>query len=468
MMNSHSVHLNSRSRLYFLLISISSLFLLAQSAAIAQVTTDGPVADPQPLIEVTDAVPQDSRIEARLESIFSKMSGLGKVVVSVDAGVVSLSGDVANELMARNALDIAIRTSGVVTVSDGINRTLDVGSNVKPLINDFQNSILAVTRALPLIILALVVIIVFIIISRFLAGWTALWRRVAPNPFLSELLSQAVRIAVIAIGFVIALNLLGASKFITTILGGAGVLGIAIGFAVRDSLENYISSIMLSLRQPFRAQDHVLINEHQGIVVRLTSRATILMTLDGNHLRIPNSIVFKGIILNYTTNPERRFDFKLGVDADDDPLHAMQVGLAEIKKHDSVLKEPSAGASIDSVGDSSIIIKFTGWVDQSQSDFTKARSVAIAAAKTALEENGFTLPEPIYRLRFDQTVNGLTHPSDDLQNILDKSKLVAPKTKTTAADAMDVSIDVHLQEKVNEERAKDRENDLLDQSQPTE
>jgi small conductance mechanosensitive channel len=277
-----------------------------------------------------------------------------------------------------------------------------------------------------------------------------------------------VRIIVIAIGAVIALNLLGASKFITTILGGAGVLGIAVGFAVRDSLKNYISSIMLSLRQTFRAQDHVQINQHEGIVVRLTSRATILMTLDGNHLRIPNSIVFKSIILNYSTNPERRFDFKLGVDAADDPLSAMQVGLTEINKHESVLSEPGAGASIDSVGDSSIIIKFTGWVDQSQTDFVKVRSVAIAAAKEALEKNGFTLPEPIYRLRFDEKANGLPLEVTDLlaQNDTkatpsdDENKLITP--------LIDVSIDEHLQQKVNIERKKDSEGDLLDKSQPTE
>src|SRR3546814_8338036 len=70
---------------------------------------------------------------------------------------------------------------------------------------------------------------------------------------------------------------------------------------------------MLSLRQPFRANDHVVIEGHEGRVVRLTSRATILMTLEGNHLRIPNSTVFKAVILNYTRNPERRFDFELGI-----------------------------------------------------------------------------------------------------------------------------------------------------------
>ncbi len=449
----------------------------------AQVVSDAPVADPQPLIEVTEDTPLDSRIENRLENIFEKIDGLEGVTVSVDAGVVKLNGDVTNESMARNALDIAIRTSGVVTVTDDINRTLDVSGNLKPLLNDFQGALSAFTRALPLILLALAIVFFFIVIAGLLARWSALWRRIAPNPFLSELLSQAVRIIIIAIGVVIALNLLGASKFISTILGGAGVLGIAIGFAVRDSLENYISSIMLSLRQPFRAQDHVQINEHEGVVVRLTSRATILMTLDGNHLRIPNSIVFKGIILNYSTNPERRFDFTLGVDGADDPIAAMQVGLTEINKHDSVLSEPGAGASIDSVGDSSIIIKFTGWVDQSQSDFAKARSVAIAAAKNALEKNGFTLPEPIYRLRFDQTANQLPlavteiSSSDDTKaRAVDEQKIDAKANyeKTNheknrlVSTVIDVSVDDHLQEKINQERAKDPEGDLLDQSQPIE
>ena len=125
------------------------------------------------------------------------------------------------------------------------------------------------------------------------------------------------------------------------------------------------------------------------------------MTLEGNHLRIPNSTVFKGIILNYTTNPERRFDFKLGVDAADDPVAAMQTGLDAVKTHDFVLEDPEPSALITDVGDSSIVIKFSGWVDQSKTNFGKARSLAIRSAMRVLEDNGFTLPEPIYRVRFD-------------------------------------------------------------------
>jgi hypothetical protein len=118
------------------------------------------------------------------------------------------------------------------------------------------------------------------------------------------------------------------------------------------------------VRQPFRANDHVVINEHEGKVARLTSRATVLLTLDGNHLRIPNSTVFKAVILNYTRNPERRFDFELGVDANDDPMAAIKSGLEAIGDLDFVLDDPAPMGNIVTVGDSNIVLCFRAWVDQ--------------------------------------------------------------------------------------------------------
>ena len=314
---------------------------------------------------------------------------------------------------------------------------------------------------------------IFVWLGGRLARFNRFWRKIAPNPFLAELLSQASRFIVIAAGAIIALNLLGASKFVTTILGGAGVVGIAVGFAVRDSMENYISSIMLSLRQPFRANDHVVINDQEGIVVRLTSRATILMTLDGNHLRIPNSVVFKGIILNYTTNPERRFDFELGVDAEDNPIAAMQVGLDAIKTHDFVLNDPKPGASIKTVGDSNIVIKFTGWVNQSNTNFSKARSLAIQSAMKVLDDQGFTMPEPIYRLRFDAPVTEALANSAVKAGSAKVKVAAAPEPKPKPepkieAELLDVSPDTHLVDKVNQERALEGDNDLLDEDRPSE
>lgn len=99
------------------------------------------------------------------------------------------------------------------------------------------------------------------------------------------------------------------------------------------------------------------------------------MTLDGNQLRIPSAEVFKATILNYTKNPERRFTFELGVDANDDPLAAIKVGLDAICTLDFVLNKPKATAIITNVGDSNIILKFQVWVDQTETDYYKVRSI---------------------------------------------------------------------------------------------
>ena len=417
----------------------------------------------------------DEQIQARIENIFAELEPLQSVTVYVGEGVVILRGETANELAAQQALRLAGRLAGVVTVTDEISRTLAVADNLRPVLERLRTQSLNFIKALPLIGLALLVLTVFILLGNFLAGRQFLWRKIAPNPFLADLMAQATRVVILLLGVILALNLLGAAAVITTILGGAGVIGLAIGFAVRDTVENYISSVMLSLRQPFRAKDHVIINDIEGIVVRLTSRATILMTLDGNHMRIPNAAVFKGIILNYSTNPQRRFEFDLGVDAEDDPVAGMKAGLDAIRTLDFILQDPEPDALINTVGDSNIVLTFYAWIDQRETNFGKARSLAIRAAMRALEEQGFTLPEPIYRLRFDPEVNtalfsalnGKSAGVTPLASGEDKNDSAATRVKRGDA-VLDVTPDKHLEQKVDAEIRSDQGNDLLDKDVPHE
>lgn len=444
--------------------------LCCTSVTLAQ--PDDAVSDPEPAIELATETTSDGKITKRIEGIFAQIDSLNEVAVTVREGVVTLSGSVANERYAQRAVDLAIRLEGVVTVEDQIDRTLDVESNVRPVVSGLKSDVNRWIKALPLFLLSLLVFVTIAFLGGALSRWASLWKKIAPNSFLAELIAQTVRIASIVVALVVALNLIGATALMGTILGSAGVIGLAIGFAVRDTLENYISSIMLSLRQPFRANDHVVIDGHEGKVVRLTSRATVLMTLDGNQLRIPNSVVFKAVILNYTRNPERRFDFELGVDATDDPVAAMQAGLDAIEKLDFVLKEPAPSAIIKAVGDSNIVLKFFGWVNQRETGFGKGRSLAIRSATTAIEENGFTLPEPIYRLRFDAAaaagalsegvrtgVAKETTPSEP--------RPIAPK-KTVDDAVVDVKPDTDIEQMVNEERDQDGGQDLLDDDRPIE
>ncbi|GAB2630996.1 mechanosensitive ion channel domain-containing protein [Psychrobacter pocilloporae] len=379
-------------------------------------------------IETTPTPQKDNEIRQRINGIFSEVEGLQAVTVSVSQGVVTLAGETANEKKAQQAINLTNRLTDVVTVDDNINRTLDVQENVSTVYQGLKAQLENLVKALPLLLVGVVIFALVTWFGSWLSNRKRMWQRLTPNPFVAELLSQTVKVIFIIFGLILGLSLIGAETILGTLLGGAGVIGIAVGFAVKDTIENYIASLMLSIRQPFRARDQVVINGQEGIVVRLTSRATILMTLDGNQLRIPNAEVFKGTILNYTKNPERRFTFELGVDANDDPLAAIKVGLDAIDTLAFVLDEPKAIAVITNVGDSNIVLEFQVWVDQSETDFAKARSIAIRETKHALENKGFSLPEPIYRLRFN---NKLEKAIEHMQNSADSAKSDMTITSTT-------------------------------------
>jgi small-conductance mechanosensitive channel len=187
------------------------------------------------------------------------------------------------------------------------------------------------------------------------------------------------------------------------------------------------------------------------------------MTLDGNHLRIPNSTVFKAVILNYTRNPERRFQFDLGVDANDDPVAGMEVGLAAVEALEFVLDTPKASAIISEVGDSNIVLRFFAWVDQEKTDFMKGRSLAIQAAKTALETAGFALPEPIYRLRFDEKM-----PQPLAEAARRERQPPGKRSAAVESTSRDIAPDAHVEQLVEEERAGSAAEDLLDAHRPIE
>ncbi|AKH43633.1 small-conductance mechanosensitive channel [Altererythrobacter atlanticus] len=438
----------------------------APSGAILPTVSGTPAGTPtatQAEIDADREAGQDDRIRARIAGIFAEVPSLADVNVSVQQGVVTLGGTVADPEARLRAEAIAGRVQGVATVENTITRDVSVDSGLG--LGDLRDRISEFTHMLPLIGAAIIVALVISAFGYLLASFTGLWRRFTPNAFLAELIASAIRFVFVIGGLVIALDMIGAGALLGAVLGGAGVVGIALGFAMRDTIENYVASLMLSVRQPFRPNDHVEIDGKEGRVIRLTSRATIMMTLDGNHLRVPNAQVFKAVILNYTRNPQRRFDFALGIDAEDDPTAARQLGVEVLKSLDFVLDEPEPQAVVDEVGDSNIVIRFLGWIDQRQTDWYKARSRAIPAVKTALEDAGFALPEPIYRLRFDNGVPPFAMPQGE------RTQAAAPprrKPEAAREEARDTSPESEIARMVEAEREAGGEPDLLDPSRPVE
>ena len=454
----------------------ASASILAESAPTeSPAEPEGSVAQD---IALDRAEGEDLRIAGRLQDIFANVPSLNNVNVEVDEGVVSLSGIVPDDAAKSRAEAIASGVDGVVTVENALERdvSVDLGGQVGGLGDKVQGLI----AMLPLLGAALLVALLVAGLGYLIASFTSLWHRLAPNSFLAELIASAIRFVAVIGGIVIALDMIGAGALLGAVLGGAGVIGIALGFAMRDTIENYVASLMLSLRQPFRAADHVLIDEHEGRVIRLTSRATVLMTLDGNHLRIPNSTVFKAIILNYTRNPQRRFEFELGIDADDDPNQGRNVGVEVLRGLPFVLDNPPPEARVQNVGDSNIVLQFLGWIDQREADWHKARSRAIAAVKAELERAGFALPEPIYRLRFDARTTPLPLQGVAAQALTGDapsattappSHSSSPPTRAHAASTHeDLAPENEIKRMVDSERqdAEEQKSDLLDSGRPVE
>lgn len=267
---------------------------------------------------------------------------------------------------------------------------------------------------LPLLVVGVAIFCVAIVLSRWMNTWRRPYRRLSNNAFLRDVVRQSVAFSVLLLGALIALDVMGATSIVAALLGTAGIAGLAIGFAFKDLIENYIAGVLLSLRQPFAPNDDVFIDGEAGKVVRLTMRATILMTVDGNHLRLPNAKVFKATILNTTRNPLRRFDIGVGVGGDADLLQAQRLGLEVLEEIDGVLEEPPPKALVEELGDSNVSVRFFGWVDQRDYDFLQVKSESIRRVKTRLEDAGIDMPEPIYRVHVldgGQTPNAGERPT---------------------------------------------------------
>jgi small-conductance mechanosensitive channel len=141
-----------------------------------------------------------------------------------------------------------------------------------------------------------------------------------------------------------------------------------------------------------------------GYVQQLTVRTTVLMTLDGNHVQIPNAIVYKNTIRNYSSNPNRREDFNVGIGYRVPITRAQEVALAAVHSHPAVLKSPEPWILADSLGAATVNLRVYFWLDGSEHSWLKVRSSVIRLVKRAFQENGIEMPDEARELVFPQGV----------------------------------------------------------------
>ena len=428
---------------------------LALAVSLTLSTLGGPVLtaqDAEPAAPAVDSqqARTDAEIAADLQAVFERVPEFNGVQVEVDAGVVRLGGRVLEPEAEEQAVELARTFDGVRYVSSRIQTSTSLDERLRPTWARLRDFFVDGLARLPLFLVAFLIVGVAWALGRWVSKWRLPEWITSRNPLLQNLVSRVAQATVVIAGLALALDLVDAVAIAGALAGTAGLAGLAVGFAFKDIVENYLAGILLSLRHPFATNDHVILDGHEGKVVRLTWRDTILMTLEGNHLRVPNGRVFGSVILNFTRNPRRRFSFDFGVGPADDVLEAQRVGIDTLAGMRSVLHEPAPQALVRELGDSSVQVRFLGWVDQRQADLSRVRSEAIRLVKMALEEAGVSLPSPEYRVVLD-------------------GEATPPGSATPARDRpveQDTSVDDALDQQIDEDRAVSEEEDLLTASAP--
>lgn len=345
------------------------------------------------------AASRDATIQSTLAGIFEQVDGLDTVQVGVTSGVVRLTGTVVDSGTRDKAVALAEALDGVVFVDDGLVESTDVRERLAPAWQRSFDRLEGILSMLPLFAIAGVVLGIAWMVGGWLARWNRPFRRVAHRPLLRNMLARAVRSVVLLIGIVVALEILGATALVGAVAGAAGVVGVAFGFAFQDIVENYLAGVLLSVQQPFSQDDLIEVEGITGVVVRLSMRNTLLLTMDGNHTYLPNATVFKGIVTNYTRNAKRRFAFPIGMGSNEDLTAVVRVGEQTLRATPGVLAEPPPRVRVEVLGDSSVTVTAYGWVAQDSHDYLAVYSEAIRRVKEAYDDAGFDMPEPIYRLR---------------------------------------------------------------------
>ena len=410
---------------------------------------------PSGTITIADSTTQDAAIANRIRDILTELEGFGDITVAVSSGIVTLRGSTLDQPTALRLNELVSRVEGVVAIENDVTETTDVVQRLNPAVERFMARGRQAIAFMPLALVAVSLFALIVLLGFVIARRKQPWERLAPNAFIADIYRQILRLVFIVGGLVVALDILNATALLSGILGAAGIVGLAIGFAVRDTVENFIASIMLSIRQPFRPNDTVEIEGDSGKVIRLTSRATILLSFDGNHIRIPNATVFKSRIVNFSRNAERRFTFQLGVAPEADLAHAQTLAMNTLVRLPFVLTTPHASVWIESMDDSWVTMGLAAWINQNETSIVLARSEAIRLVQAAYDTAGIGAQPPAYRLLLTEGALGAQATPAQPQQ-----EYEGPNLPPKPAQDVDALEDKQLEQIVDMERAEEH-SDLL-------
>lgn len=228
------------------------------------------------------------------------------------------------------------------------------------------------------------------VVKLLTRGLDRVMQRAGMDQILRDFLRNFARVLGLVVVLVAVLDAVGVPT--TSLLAVLGAAGLAIGLALKDSLSNIASGVMLIVLRPFRAGDAVEIAGKEGVVERVRIFQTVIRAYQNHNIILPNSEITTQPIVNFTALPQRRIDLAVGIGYEDEIRKAREVLLGIARGHDKVLAEPAPEVLVAGLGESSVDLVLRAWVDTP--DFVATRSDLTEAVHRSFGENGISIPFP--------------------------------------------------------------------------
>ena len=259
---------------------------------------------------------------------------------------------------------------------------------------------------LPQIILGIIVFFLFFFLGKFVRN---LVRKIAERNkqhySLGLVLGRLAQSVIFFLGLLIALVIAIPSFKASQLVNVLGLSSVAFGFAFRDILQNFLAGILILLSEPFRIGDQIKINDFEGTVKEIQTRATFIDTYDGRTVVIPNSNLFTNSVTVNTANEKRRLQYDIGIGYGDSIAQAKKIMLRIMDEIPDVLKEPAPDALVVDLAGSSVNIRIRYWIaPPRQADVLHTQDKVLEQVKDALTAAGIDMPFPTQQILWhDQT-----------------------------------------------------------------
>ncbi|WMS87209.1 mechanosensitive ion channel family protein [Pleionea litopenaei] len=219
------------------------------------------------------------------------------------------------------------------------------------------------------------------------------------DPILVDFLSGIVKTVLILFVVVAALTQLGVAT--TSLVALIGAAGLAVGLALKDSLQNFASGVMLIMFKPFKAGDFVEAAGVTGVVEKIAIFSTIMRTGDNKEIIVPNGAIYGGTITNFSARPTRRVDMVFGIGYGDDIKKTKEVLARILAEDERILKDPAPVIAVSELGDSSVNFIVRPWVNSA--DYWNVYWDTHEKVKLTFDEEGISIPFPQMDVHLDKS-----------------------------------------------------------------